>query len=173
MNRLKLVFVLRKHILYLFFRDKTVEFDLNNYAFDAMSGIRSGKYGNHLFKANGPINDMRTAIKNELTRTERFLFSLALADISGVFIADRQLNNLEIKHYTDLLEQMNCKRVAVYFDDRLLQTTIDDYLLQPLPPPEDKLIGSAGIKAAPFKYKFPDDSIEADDRLLTAEHKKK
>lgn len=166
MNQLKLIFILRQNMLYLVVRGDVTEFDLNNYAFRSNSAISSGPDGNHLFKKTGPIKNTMATIKNKLPKMERLKFKLNLLNVSGIFISDRQLNNLAIKHYCDFLEQANCRLTTVYYDRTLLMEPIQTYIIHlDEHISDEKIIGKAGPKAFSYWYKDHDNSID-DDGLL-------
>jgi len=116
MGELKLIFILRQNTLYIVVRGDLTELSLSSYSFNSTLPVSSGTNGNHLFKATGPIEDVRAIILSKLQKRERLLFRLYLLKVSGIFISERYLNNLEIKHYCDFLEQANCRSAIVYHD---------------------------------------------------------
>lgn len=172
MNQLKLIFILHENVLYLVMRGNMTKFDLASYAFDSNALISSGGSGNHLFKKTGPIKDIRATIKNGLQKKERIRFALNLLYVSGIFISDRPLNNLAIKHYCDLLEQSNCRVVTVYYDNVLSQADIQTYVTSVNEHIVDqKIIGKAGPEAFSYWYDNIDNSINADGLLESSGRK--
>ena len=172
MRELKLIFILHQNVLYLIVQGNMTKFDLTSYAFDSNAVISSGRSGNHLFKKTGPIKDIRAIIKNRLQKMERLRFKLNLLNVSGIFISDRQLNNLAIKHYCDLLVQVNCRVVTIYYDSTLLQADIQTYITHVNEHISDqKIIGKGGPKAFSYWYDSIDNSIY-DDGLLESSSRK-
>ena len=110
---MKLTLVIRQNDLHVIIKDKFHSFDLLEYGFDARKEIYRGEEGNRLFNANGAklIKAIQIRKGTCLTQKEK-LFGQG----SAVFISDRNLNNVAIRHYIDFAEQLGAEGCSVYFE---------------------------------------------------------
>jgi len=148
-------------MLYLVIKDEIIKFYLTNYGFDALKEIVPGD-GNHLFKDSGPIYDINNTIKGRITFKERILYSILFWGKDTIFISDKKLNNFEIKHYIDFMEQVGANTVNVYFDRDLSKMNMDGISITKY---ADDFINNIDTRdmigsAPPYYYKEKDNSID-------------
>jgi hypothetical protein len=153
---LRLVFVLQENKLYVLLKESQFLYDLRDYDFDINQPITRGEHGNHLMK-DKILKKVKGDINGCLTFWERTLS----AKFYAIFIADREMNNLGIRHFIDFTEQMNAWQMKVYHDKPFgnsdMRHFVADFLqrqatLEP--------IGTAGFSSKGHYYKVPDNSIE-------------
>ncbi len=160
-SKLQLTLILDEYTLYFIVKGNATTFDLRQYSFNAHKNIAVGEDGNHLFGKTGPLQDMRATFIRSVSKTDRLKIRLGLMPVTGVFITRRMLDNLAVKHYCDLLQQLYCKTAAVYYDDNLsLANTLfsADQLAQYTT--DNKMIGKVTESSSGYWYKKRDNSIE-------------
>ena len=146
-------FVLHGNDLYVLVKDHQFLYHLADYEFDSGQPITRGAAGNHLIK-DRIIKKVKTDISSTLTFAERLL-----APKHALFITDRPLNNLGIRHYIDFTEQLNASQVRLYHDTPYGNTDMKRFLLSFMQSVDAKEpIGTAGIGKAVYWYKVVDDT---------------
>lgn len=138
-------FVLHGNDLYVLVKDHQFLYHLADYEFDSGKPITRGVTGNHLLK-DRIIKKIKTDINSILTLAEHLL-----ATKHALFITDRPLNNLGIRHYMDFTEQLNVSQVRLYHDTPYGNTDMKRFLLSFMELIDTKEpIGTAGIGKAAY-----------------------